>query len=280
MKKLVVLCATVFIAFLLVISSCQIGDESIPVYAGPTVSGELPSSWQKTTITELEHLLGTQLPLPTYLPPGYEIKEVYYSQVPNSSPPVTEVLLLISEQQAQWVGNKYTCRLALSLGWNEAGLGLKMPYILWWESYGSPESLGSTLRLHASRQFSKEELIKIAASAPTTTPFFPVQMDGLDQMNALAEGKLVLDSGYLRLKPSFGESHLLIWPYGYSLSIEGKEIQVIDSDGQVAARVGDRIKVGGGEVPAEIVERYIGQPLPDNCPGPYWIVSEVVQAST
>ena len=43
-------------------------------------------------------------------------------------------------------------------------------YILWWESYGSPKSLGSTLRLHASRQFSKEELIKIAASTPLPTP--------------------------------------------------------------------------------------------------------------
>jgi hypothetical protein len=43
-------------------------------------------------------------------------------------------------------------------------------YILWWGSYGSPKSLGSTLRLHASRQFSKEELIKIAASTPSPTP--------------------------------------------------------------------------------------------------------------
>lgn len=120
-------------------------------------------------------------------------------------------------------------------------------------------------------------------NTPSLTPFFPVQKSGLDQMLSLAEGKLVLDNGYLRIKRILalrfiGESDLLIWPYGYSLRIEGKEIQVIDSDGQVVARVGDRIKVGGGEVPAEIVEKYIGQPLPDDCKGPYWIVSEVVDS--
>lgn len=115
-------------------------------------------------------------------------------------------------------------------------------------------------------------------NTPSLTPFFPVQKSGLDQMLSLAEGKLVLDNGYLRLKRFFGKGDLLIWPYGYSLRIEGKEIQAIDSDGQVVARVGDRIKVGGGEVPAEIVEKYIGQPLPDNCTGPYWIVSEVVDS--
>jgi len=110
----------------------------------------------------------------------------------------------------------------------------------------------------------------------TPAPFFPVQRGGLDQMTALAEGKLVLDNGYLRLKGFFGEGESLVWPYGFSLRTEGKEIQVIDSDGQLVARVGERIKVGGGEVPAEIVEKYIGQPLPDNCTGPYWIVSEVI----
>jgi len=121
----------------------------------------------------------------------------------------------------------------------------------------------------------------VATGCPDNTslpaPFFPVQESSdLDQMPALAEGKLVLDNGYLRLKGFFGEGELLIWPYGFSLRIEGKEIQVIDSDGQVAACVGGRIKVGGGEVPAETAEKYIGQLLPDDCKGPYWIVSGVI----
>jgi hypothetical protein len=65
----------------------------------------------------------------------------------------------------------------------------------------------------------------------TTTPpapFFSVQKEP-DPSNiypeALAEGKLVLDNSYLRLKPSWGKGELLIWRYGYSLRIEGKEFR-------------------------------------------------------
>jgi hypothetical protein len=116
-------------------------------------------------------------------------------------------------------------------------------------------------------------------------PFFAVKKEADPNyiyFDALAEGKLVLDNNNLRLKPSWGKGdvwskgELLIWPYGYSLRIEGKEIQIIDNYGHLVARVGDKIKVGGGEVPAEIVEKYIGQQLPDDCTGPYWLVSRVI----
>ena len=110
----------------------------------------------------------------------------------------------------------------------------------------------------------------------SSTPFFPVQKAGLDRMNGEFEGKLVLDNGCLRV-----DKYLIIWPHGFSLRTEGEEIQVIDSNGQVVARVGDEIYVGGGELPAEearfIEESITGQPLPDNCTGPYWIVGETVK---
>jgi hypothetical protein len=121
-------------------------------------------------------------------------------------------------------------------------------------------------------------------TAPTA-PYFPVQKEpdpSYIYPAALAEGKLVLDNSNLRLKPSWGKGdvwskgELLVWPYGYSLRINGKQIQIIDNDGQLVARVGDKIKVGGGEVPAEIVEIYTGKRPPDECPGPYWLVSEVI----
>jgi hypothetical protein len=117
----------------------------------------------------------------------------------------------------------------------------------------------------------------------TTTPpapFFPVKKEPDSSYiypSALSEGKLVVDHSNLRLKHFWGTSDLLIWPYGYSLRIEGKELQVVDNYGQLVGRLGDKIKVGGGEVPAEIVEEYIGQPLPDDCEGPYWLVSEVIE---
>lgn len=110
-------------------------------------------------------------------------------------------------------------------------------------------------------------------------PFSPVQKEydpSYIYPTALLEGKLVLDNSNLRLKPFWGKGDLPIWPYGYSLRITDKQIEVIDNDGQLVARVGDKIKVGGGEVPAEIVEEYIGRQLPDDCEGPYWLVSEVM----
>lgn len=80
---------------------------------------------------------------------------------------------------------------------------------------------------------------------------------------ALGRGWLALDDNCLRLKPFhfFHKGDLLVWPYGYSLETGSKEIRILDNDG----RVGDWIKVGGGEVPSEIVEKYIGKPLSDNC---------------
>ena len=183
MKKFVSLSmATVFI-LLLVACQPRVENEAPSIYSGPAVSGELQSGWKKTTIPEVESLLGVKLPVPTYLPSGYGIKEVYYGQDPNARPQIiTYILLLISDQPVEWTGNQYTCRLALEIGWNKSGLGLKMPwaeyipavdgrleeedneYVLWWESYSSPEPLGSTLRLYSSKQFLKEELVKIAES--------------------------------------------------------------------------------------------------------------------
>jgi len=69
-----------------------------------------------------------------------------------------------------------------------------------------------------------------STSISTPAPFFPVQRGGLDQMDALLQGELELDDGYLRVK-YFDDNYLLIWPHGFSLRTEGKEIQVIDSDG-------------------------------------------------
>ena len=109
----------------------------------------------------------------------------------------------------------------------------------------------------------------------TTEVYFPTQRDGLDQMDALLEGELELDNGWLRAESANG-SHVLIWPYGFSVRGEGKEIQVLDGEGNAVAIVGEVIKVGGGDATLEIAEQYTGNVFPDGLAGPYWIVSEVV----
>lgn len=114
---------------------------------------------------------------------------------------------------------------------------------------------------------------------PTSTPYFPTQRDpGAVQMLARGEGRLILDEGYLRFKMTFGESYMIIWPYGYTIRLEGKTIQVLNADGRVVARAGDRIVIGGGETNStEGIENSIGQPLPLDCTGPYWIAGEIIE---
>jgi len=179
MKILKIMLAT--IPMLLVLVTGCIASQEKPAYSGPSFSDQLESGWQNTTILKLESLLNAKLPVPAYLPPGYEVKEVYYYESPNSSPQVTQIWLLISDQAVRWEGKQFTCRLVLNIGWHKLGLGLKMPwaqfipevrgrledkdvkYVLWWE-YGTDQFPSSTLRLYSSNQFSRDELFKIAVS--------------------------------------------------------------------------------------------------------------------
>ena len=111
----------------------------------------------------------------------------------------------------------------------------------------------------------------------SSVPFFPVQKDpSPDYMEALLVGELVIEDGCLRV-----DDDLLVWPHGFSLSIEGEVIQVIDGTGQPIARVGDKVEVSGGEVgTSELPEGYLSEisaQLPsDRCLGPYWIIGEEI----
>ncbi len=97
-------------------------------------------------------------------------------------------------------------------------------------------------------------------------------------MEARNEGRLILYKGCLRLRPTFGRGHMIIWPYGYKLGLEGKTIQVLKADGQAVARVGDWIVLGGGEADSiEFIENLIGQPLPPDCTGPYWLAGTIME---
>jgi len=116
-----------------------------------------------------------------------------------------------------------------------------------------------------------------SVNTSSSAPFFPVQKDpNLDYMEALLVGELVIEDGCLRV-----DDDLLVWPHGFSLSIEGEVIQVIDDTGQPIARVGDKVEVSGGEVgTSELPEGYLSEisaQLPsDRCLGPYWIIGEEI----
>ncbi len=111
-------------------------------------------------------------------------------------------------------------------------------------------------------------------------PFFPTQKEpATSYMAALLSDKpeeLIIKDGCLR-----AGGYLLVWPYGFSLTTDKDGIfQVIDSTGQPVARVGDKVRIGGGG--GEMsggnsgdITKY-SEELPSRCSGPYWIVGEVI----
>ena len=112
-------------------------------------------------------------------------------------------------------------------------------------------------------------------SLPKPVTFFPRQkaMEGeKESMTALLHGELVVVKGCLRV-----HDELLIWPHDFRLSTEKDVVQILNGAGEVVASVGDHIYCGGGEVPATWVSSCCEQPLPDECPGPYWIVGDVIR---
>lgn len=117
----------------------------------------------------------------------------------------------------------------------------------------------------------------VACNDSSPVSFFPVQESGFDQMDGDFGGELELVAGCLRVTSS-DNSYLAIWPYGFSVRVRGGEIQVLDADGEVVGRVGDTIEVGGGGTTLEIVEKYIGDSLPEGCEGPYWLVAGVIDS--
>jgi hypothetical protein len=101
-------------------------------------------------------------------------------------------------------------------------------------------------------------------------------------MDALLEGKLILSKRCLYLENSEGYGrHAAIWPYGYSFSSEEAGITIMNARAQIAARLGDTLRVGGGGVPnlsdEAFAENYLGD---GQCSAPYWIVADVVEVIT
>lgn len=122
------------------------------------------------------------------------------------------------------------------------------------------------------------------AEAPPVDPppgiVFPRQHppEGLrEEMAALLIGELTETDGCLRVRAE-DDSYLVIWPYDYTVTAAADgAIQIRDGSGAVVARVGDVVRMGGGEVPA--VEGLTTTEAPAQCGGPYWLASgEIEQA--
>ena len=114
---------------------------------------------------------------------------------------------------------------------------------------------------------------------PTVEPkiYFPQQdpVDGeRETMTGETFGKLVVVNDCIRVMHDKSDtSWLLIWPPNFSLNFKDDTIQILNKDGQAVARVGDMVRIGGGEVSSSsFFSETMKKKLPINCLAPYWIV--------
>lgn len=116
------------------------------------------------------------------------------------------------------------------------------------------------------------------AVTPDPTIAFPqLKMRSAAFMEALAAGELIVQNGCLRVQAhSSTASHLIIWQADYFLNKHNGTIEILDRNGAVVARVGDEIRMGGGEVPlTPDLERQLREPVLKQCEGPYWLMGEL-----
>lgn len=117
----------------------------------------------------------------------------------------------------------------------------------------------------------------------------PSKNDGMAP-SAFTVGRLSVQDGCIRVKyRDRDRGDLVVWPSGYSLSKRGGEILILNEKGKVAAQVGDKVRMGGGEItkseaggtPEEAKRNYDEKRrrmgVPAQCPGPLWMASEVRQ---
>jgi hypothetical protein len=137
------------------------------------------NDYQRTTLEEAGNIIGLTVPTPTYLPEGYEVREVYIKDTGDSTEWI--IVLIISDDGIEWKGMEYQCKMRFIVYWHDAG-GLKMPWaerVQIGDSYGMLEKEkdhndlswiiqpGRKLMLSAGKDIPARELTKIAESVNT-----------------------------------------------------------------------------------------------------------------
>lgn len=93
------------------------------------------------------------------------------------------------------------------------------------------------------------------------------------------EGKLVLSEACLCIQSGDGGAdYTALWPFEFSLAVQGDSIQILNGDKLVVARVGDQIRVSGGQAnlsPEEFEANVIGTAT--QCTAHYWRINNDVE---
>ena len=109
-------------------------------------------------------------------------------------------------------------------------------------------------------------------NGPTPTP---MPMVVTTRMAALFIGPLTMSDGCLRVADSEA-SNLVVWPPDFEVSVENDTIRVLYDDHEVEVRLGQVVRLGGGEVKSiEAFDERTRRQIPAGCPGPYWLVGSI-----
>ena len=151
----------------------------------------------------------------------------------------------------------------------------------------NPEAFGAQLE-EAGRRLPDAVCIEPVgpyAEAPPLDPvpglYFPRQdpPEGLfAEMMALMMGQLIEEDGCLRVRGGEDAALLVIWPYDHTLTVDADGVpEVRDGSGEVVARVGDTVEMGGGQSPS--IGARLAEEIPDVCAGPYWIAARGIRTT-
>jgi hypothetical protein len=115
---------------------------------------------------------------------------------------------------------------------------------------------------------------------PDRKPFFPQLTPPTRERefpSALVAGTLTQSDDCLRILGDDKTSYLIIWPPQVRLEVSGDSIRIFDEKSQATARLGQTVKLGGGEIQTGAsIFKELRYPIPKNCLGPYWLASEIL----
>ena len=115
---------------------------------------------------------------------------------------------------------------------------------------------------------------------PDDSIYFPqLKSRSTSFMEALLIATLVVEDGCLRAhQDESNESYTIVWQTDYFLNNNDGLIEMLDREGNVVARVGETIYLGGGEV-RQVDAEQLRAPVPERCAGPkFWLMGEFLPA--
>lgn len=116
-------------------------------------------------------------------------------------------------------------------------------------------------------------------SADVGIYFLTVRATGGDDLLALiTRTNIVLHKGCLRLGDEPDRtSYAVVWPSGFDYKKVNGVVHILNSGNRTVAKVGDSIRVSGGEV-SQLSPRHFIQSVPGRirCAGPFWIAGNDV----